>query len=442
MRGIINFWFALLALRSNKLRSVLTMLGVIIGVGAVIMIVSLGNGLRRSTELELEAWSSGTMEIRAQMWGPWLEVSLGPPKEEAIKGGGTGPVPEPIPGPGPILSQPRGLQTEDAQALRALATTVFDVAPQFEAYAQIVYRGQYLPAGGVTGVTPEYLSVYRYKLKFGRFITANDEACAAPVVVLDESLVDWALGPGVNPVGEVLRFSMEDVTQSFTIIGVLAKRRGLQGIAPRAVLVPLRSAQLRLNTGDRRAIHMIAARVDSRVPAERTYAVAEINTILRARRDIAAGSPADFYIQDTLEFSEERIRIIRTMTLVLSLIAGISLIVGSIGLMNIMLVGVAERTWEIGLRRALGAQKLDVLAQFLSEGVMLALAGGVGGLALGVLGSYVGSNLIEQLQGLAAITADVFLIALGVSLGVGIVASIYPAWQAAALQPTAALRRL
>ncbi|UCC76192.1 MAG: FtsX-like permease family protein, partial [Anaerolineales bacterium] len=164
-------------------------------------------------------------------------------------------------------------------------------------------------------------------------------------------------------------------------------------------------------------------------------------TILRARHGIAAGAAEDFYIQDTLQFSEERIRIVRTMTLVLSLIAGISLVVGSIGLMNIMLVGVAERTWEIGLRRAIGAEKVDILLQFLTEGVMLAVTGGIGGLLLGLVGSYVGSRLIEQLQGLVSVTPDVFVIAIGVSLAVGIVATIYPAWQAAALQPTAALRR-
>lgn len=134
-------------------------------------------------------------------------------------------------------------------------------------------------------------------------------------------------------------------------------------------------------------------------------------------------------------------RIIRTITLVLSAIAGISLVVGSIGLMNIMLVGVAERTWEIGLRRALGAEKVDVLGQFLSEGILIALTGGFGGLVLGLASSYLASRLISQLEGLATVTPDVFVIAVGVSLLVGIVASIYPAWQAASLQPTAALRR-
>jgi len=283
--------------------------------------------------------------------------------------------------------------------------------------------------------------VYRNQMKYGRFFNLEDEATAAPVVMLEEALADEVFGSTVNPVGEILHFTVGDVLQNYTVVGVLATRRGMQGISSRSVVVPLRTAQMRMDTESKNRISMIAARVDARVPVERRRAVAEINTILRARRGIAVGAPEDFSVQDTLEFSEESLRIIRTITLVLSAIAGISLVVGSIGLMNIMLVGVAERTWEIGLRRALGAEKADILSQFLSEGIMLALLGGVGGLVLGLVGSYVGSSLIEQLKGLATVTPDVFVIAVGVSLAVGIVASIYPAWQAASLQPTAALRR-
>ncbi len=428
MRRWINLWFAVVGLQSSKLRAALTVLGVVIGVGAVIMIVSLGNGLRRSTELELEAWASGTIEIRPQYWGPIVSVAFGPGKEPMIIDGG-------------MEQQMPSMHERDLVALRTLATTVVEVVPLLETWAETIYKGRWVPSGGLAGVTPEYLTVYRSEMKYGRFFTAEDEENAAPVLVLDEGLVDYIFGAGANPVGEVLRLSQQNIAQNYTIIGVVAKRRGMQGFGSRALLVPLRTAQLRLNQGPRNQIGMIAARVDSRVPSERRYSVAQITTILRARRGIALGAQEDFFIQDTLEFSEERIRIVRTMTLVLSLIAGISLVVGSIGLMNIMLVGVAERTWEIGLRRAIGAEKVDILVQFLSEGVLLAVTGGIGGLVLGLIGSYVGSRLIEQLQDLVTVTPDVFVIALGVSLAVGIVATIYPAWQAAALQPTSALRR-
>lgn len=428
MRRWINLWFAVVGLQSSKLRAALTILGVVIGVGAVIMIVSLGNALRRSTELELEAWASGTIEIRPQYWGPVIFEDFGPGKESAIIGGG-------------MEQQMPSMHEQDVLALRKLASTVVELVPMLETWAETIYKGRWVPSGGIAGVTPEYLTVYRSEMKYGRFLTPEDEQTAAPVVVLDEALVDYVFGTGANPVGEVLRLSQQNLSQSFTIVGVVGKRRGMEDVGPRALLVPLRTAQLRLNQGPRNQISTIAARVDSRVPSERRRSVAEMTTILRARRGVAAGSREDFFIQDTLEFSEERIRIVRTMTLVLSLIAGISLIVGSIGLMNIMLVGVAERTWEIGLRRAIGAEKLDILVQFLSEGVMLALTGGVGGLLLGLIGSYAGGRMIEQLQGLVSVAPDVFVIALGVSLTVGIVATIYPAWQAAALQPTAALHR-
>jgi putative ABC transport system permease protein len=440
MRRWVNLWFAVLGLRTNKLRSGLTTLGVVIGIGAVIMIVSLGNGLRRSTQIEMEAWSAGTVEIRAQMWGPVMAVEYTDvtAAQKSLEAQGETSNPSV---PMLVAQQARGLEAADVLALRQLATRVRGVVPSLETWGDVIYKGQYVPNPGITGVTPEYLTVYRNAVKYGRFFNAQDEETAAPVVVLDESLVNEVWGRGTNPVGELLRVSREGVTQSFVIVGVLVQRPGIVGIGPRSLLMPLRTVQLRLSTGAKNEISMIAARVDSRVPSERKRAVAEMNTILRARRGIASGAPEDFSVQDTLQWSEEQLRIIRTITAVLSAIAGISLVVGSIGLMNIMLVGVAERTWEIGLRRALGAEKIDVLGQFLSEGILIALTGGAGGLALGLGGSYLGSRLVSQLKDLATVTPDVFVIAVGVSLLVGIVASIYPAWQAASLQPTAALRR-
>jgi len=438
MRRLVNFWFALLGLRTNKLRSGLTMLGVVIGVGAVIMIVSLGNGLRRSTQEQMEAWSAGTVEIRPQFM-PYMGVMPlemeGSSLAASVKGAA-------LSGPGvPQQSQPRGLEAQDVEALRRLATRVVAITPLYEGWAQVIYKGQYVPNPGIDGVLPEYLTVFRTTMKYGRFVTLEDNDQAAAVVVLDESLVDQVWGKGANPVGETLRIVQSDVPQVFTIIGVTSRRPGVVGIANRAVLLPLHTAQMRLSTEGKTIISYIAARVDDRDSARRKTAVAEINTILRARRGIAAGSPEDFMVQDTLQWSEESMAIIRTITVILSAIAGISLVVGSIGLMNIMLVGVAERTWEIGLRRSVGAEKSDILLQFLSEGVLIALLGGAGGLALGLGGSYVASRLIEQVKGMATVSAEVVAIAVIVSLIVGVLASIYPAWRAASLQPTAALRR-
>ena len=436
MKRLVNLWFAVLGLRTNKLRSGLTMLGVVIGIGAVIMIVSLGNGLRRSTQEQLEAWSAGTIEIRPQYIPYVMEVTAVRVDEEAVLAGG-----KDMPGIPQPISQPRGLESADVAALRKLATRVVEVVPLYETWAMVIYRGQYVPNPGVQGVTPEYLTVYRTTMKYGRFLTQEDNDLAAAVVVLDESVVDEVWGQGANPVGEILRMVQNDVPQLYTVIGVMNKRPGLEGISGRSILVPLHTAQMRMSMEGKKVISYIAARVDARDSVLRKTAVAEINTILRARRGISTGSPEDFLVQDTLQWSEEQMRIIRTITVVLSAIAGISLIVGSIGLMNIMLVGVAERTWEIGLRRAVGAEKSDVLLQFLCEGVFIALLGGVGGLGLGLGGSFLASRLIEQVKGMATVSADVVVIAVLVSLIVGVVASIYPAWHAASLQPTAALRR-
>ena len=436
MRRLVNVWFGVLGLRTNRLRAGLTMLGVVIGIGAVIMIVSLGNGLRRSTQQQLEAWSAGTVEIRPQ-YLPYMMGVTAVPVEQAIAAEQKIVPPGGVPG----VSQPRGLEAMDVVALRRLATRVVEVVPLYETWAQVIYKGRYVPNPGVQGVTPEYLTVYRTTMKYGRFVTEEDNALAAAVVVLDESVVDEVWGKNANPVGETLRMVQMDVPQLFTVIGVMNKRPGVIGISNRAVLVPLHTAQMRMTTDSRNTISYIAARVDERDSLRRQTAVAEINTILRARRAIPAGSPEDFQVQDTLQWSEESMRIIRTITLVLSAIAGISLVVGSIGLMNIMLVGVAERTWEIGLRRAIGAEKSDILLQFLIEGVLIALLGGVGGLVLGLAGSFLASRLIEQVKGFATVSVEVVAIAIVVSLLVGMVASIYPAWHAASLQPTAALRR-
>jgi putative ABC transport system permease protein len=440
MKRLVNLWFAVLGLRTNKLRSGLTMLGVVIGIGAVIMIVSLGNGLRRSTQEQMEAWSAGTVEIRPQYVPYVMDVSaIEMEKAAAAAGGKAGALYGPgLPQP---MSQPRGLEPMDVVALRRLATRVVQVTPLYETWAQIIYKGQYVPNPGVQGVLPEYLTVFRTTMKYGRFFTQEENDLAAAVVVLDETVVDEVWGKDANPVGETLRLVQQDVPQLYTVIGIMKKRPGVVGISNRAVLIPLHSAQMRISTEGKTVISYIAARVDERDAGLRKTAVAEINTILRARRGIASGSPEDFMVQDTLQWSEESMAIIRTITMILSAIAGISLVVGSIGLMNIMLVGVAERTWEIGLRRAVGAEKGDVLLQFLGEGVLIALLGGVGGLALGLSGSFLASRLIEQVKGMATVSPDVVAIAVLVSLLVGVVASLYPAWRAASLQPTAALRR-
>jgi putative ABC transport system permease protein len=306
----------------------------------------------------------------------------------------------------------------------------------------MIWKGQTVPFNRtVVGVPPEYLTVYGSALKYGRFFNSYDEETAQPVVVLESALAEEIFGAQANPVGETVQLVVQNVPQSFVIVGVLQSRVGATRNDARSVLVPLQSAIMRISTAAKDEVSMIAARVDSREQSERSYAVAQINTILRARHGLAQGQVEDYNVRDTLQFGAEAQGIISILTLVLSTIAGISLVVGSIGLMNIMLVSVSERTWEIGLRRALGARQFDVLSQFLSEASLLSLLGGFIGMGLGVAGSYGISQLIPGLKGMVSVTPEILVIAVSVSMVVGIVSGIYPAWRAALLPPTGALRR-
>lgn len=430
MLRIVNFWFALLGLGSNKLRSALTTLGVIIGVGAVIVIVSLGNGLRRSTEQEMEAFSNGLIEVRymgGRYGGVMYESAA--MAEMAIKGGGN-----------LQPQQPQYLSIRDVQALKELATSTDGVMGLVETYGEIVYQGQRVPIGQITGVSPEYLAIYRQELASGRFFTEHDSRDFAPVAVVAQGLVEEFLGKGVDPVGKIMHVTVNNVTQNFEIIGVIQSPGANMGWGRHPIVVPLQTAQVRLMNRTTESLDSIVARVDARDRASRQFALAQMNTILRARRGLTPGVPEDYSIYDTMGFSEESERIIMLLTLILSLIAGISLVVGSIGLMNIMLVSVSERTYEIGLRRAMGARRGDVLAQFLAEAAMLSLIGGLLGLGLGIGGSYGISLAVEQLTGMVSVTWDVILIALGISIVVGVASGLYPAWRAARLHPSEALR--
>jgi len=438
MIRVVNIWFGLLGLKTSKVRSALTILGVIIGVAAVIVIVSLGDGMKRFTTQQLEDMSSGTIEVRpGGLMGPYME----PVMVEYSESGGS--VVREMKGVG--MSQrgqrPR-LDDADVDALRRLATTANGLSPQMEVYAPAIYKGERMPSGRIMGVTPEYLHVYKRELKHGRFVTAFDNAEAAPVVVIDEEMAKGVFGADVDPVGEIIHISYQNVPQNYTIIGVLAAKGPSWSSTGNSLILPLRTVRVRMKQEAGSGVDFIAARVDSRVSEERQYAVAQINTILAVRRGIEPGTMEDFQVRDTLAYMEEQAQIISIMTLVLSLIAGISLLVGSIGLMNIMLVSVSERTAEIGVRRAMGARQADILVQFLSEALLLSLAGGLIGFGLGVLGSQIVGNLIEEMKGMVVVTADIISIAIAISSTVGVLSGIYPAWRAARLQPTEALRHI
>jgi len=297
MARAINLWFALLGLRANKLRSALTILGIVIGVTAVIMIVALGNGLRRSTEEQMEAFSQGTIEVRASM-------AYTRAVEREVRSSGQGVVVE-VESPNVAMRSPQ-LSMKDVDALERLGTHIDSVAPQYETFATMVRQGERMDLGQIIGVTPAYVSVYERRMLYGRFVNAVDELTLAPVMVIDEMASDRIFGMGVNPVGEQVIVTRGNVPQVYAIIGVLASD-GRYSRTSYAALVPLRTAQRRLNDSDEEEpVSFIAVGCSSREQAERDLAVAEINTILRASRGLEPGVPEDYTVNDTLPFGRKR----------------------------------------------------------------------------------------------------------------------------------------
>ena len=429
MKRPINLQFALHGLGSSKLRSALTTLGIVIGVAAVITIVSLGQGLSRATKEQMESYGSGTIEVRPSMSGGYYYSDYAM-SSVAVMGGSD------------YYSSPAQAQltSQDVTAIEMLSTRVDGVSPQIEIYGSSSWNGESTYAGSILGVTPEWLNVYKRELSLGRFISDEDNQNQLPVVVIDEQLAEEVMG-SINPIGQILHITVNEVTQNYTVIGVLAANSQYSSTRYN-LLIPMETANVRLPGARDAGISMIALRMDDRDMQEREYALAEVNTILRASHKLSRSDTADFYLQDTLQYSESSTQFLQVVTIVLALIAGISLIVGSIGLMNIMLVTVSERTWEIGMRRAIGAQRSDIMVQFLTEAILLSLAGGLVGMGLGIAGSYGVAMLFEELQGHIVVTAGIVGIAVGVSTIVGVVSGLYPAWRAARLQPTEALRHM
>jgi putative ABC transport system permease protein len=407
-------------LLANKMRSTLTMLGVIIGVGAVIALMSIGEGAQASIAEQINSIGSNLIFVSAGA------RHMGPVQEA----GGSA-----------------ALTYEDAQAI-ADPRNVPDaiaVAPEFGQNTQVIFGDENINVS-VTGVTPEYQLAYNgMEMASGRFIENKDVDGRSNVTVLGyQSAID--LFGNFDPVGQKIKVALPNGENggggkvSLTVVGVLAEQASSGMSDPNEeVFVPISTAQTKIFSGRNSLGELIVGSVSVMAASEeQTDAVVdEITMLLRERHDIAPDEDDDFFVMNQADMLEMASQITGILTAFLGAIAGISLLVGGIGIMNIMLVSVTERTREIGLRKAVGARKGDILIQFLLEAVVLSVLGGLFGILLGM-----GLGKLVDLTGLmnSVVTPDSILLAVGFSAAVGLFFGIYPANQAAKLNPIEALR--
>jgi len=415
-----NLRVALDGLVVNKMRSGLTMLGVVIGVGAVIALMSIGEGAQASITGEINAIGSNLLIVRPGV------VVMGPGQSMGSGGGSV-----------------TTLTYADAEAI-ADPDDVPDaavVAPMFEQSTQVVFGNENINAN-VVGTTAEYQDAVEMGVARGRFIEEKDVNGRSNVAVLGYQVAQDLFG-GFDPLGQKIKVSLSGVNGgrvSLTVVGVL-EEKGDSMIASvdDMVFVPITTAQTKIFDGRNLLGELIVTRVNVvAVSEDRTdAAVGQIETLLLARHNIGPDEDADFSVMSQADMLDMATQIANIMTVFLGSIAGISLLVGGIGIMNIMLVSVTERTREIGLRKAVGARKADILTQFLLEAVVLSVLGGVIGILLGV-----GLAQVVDMTGVmsSVVTLSSVLMAVGFSLAIGLFFGIYPANQAAGLNPIEALR--
>lgn len=391
---------ALSSIRGNIFRAMLTMLGIIIGVAAVITMVALGTGAQRAIDQQMEALGGDILSIRSSSW-----FSRGVARDQ------------------------RTLTTGDAMALAMGPQHIGAVVPEINSRFQIKFGNKNLNLSTI-GTTPNYPDVHGFEMAHGRMFTAADEAARRRVVVLGAEVPGLFDAEPATMIGRTLQIR----AISFDIIGVLDAKGGSGWRNPDDdVWIPLSTAQFRV-TGDE-FVETISAKVTDTSSVAMT--MLEIERVLRREHGILPGRDNDFAIMNRKQFAESRQEATQVFTYLLAGIAGVSLVVGGIGIMNIMLVTVTERTQEIGVRKALGASKGNILLQFLVESTILCLIGGLLGLLLGTAASM----LLAKFAGWQTIvTAASALTAFGFSAAVGLIFGIWPANRAAQLDPIDALR--
>ena len=404
-----NFKIAIRALRANKLRSVLTILGIVIGVATVVALLSIGNGATASITSQIQ--SGGTN---------LLTISAG--RQQGGFGGGPS-------------RQQSYLYYDDYELLqKTLTNNISTIIPTVQSSYTVKYEDESFSAA-VVGVMEAQEKIRSLNVSDGRFITDRDNKSQSFVAVLGSSMAEDLFGDA-SPVGETISIN----GKKFQVVGLL-ESKGLSFDSPdESILVPIETGYAKLFSDT--ALHEGKKTVNNiLVSVESTEAMDTVSTqieyILRRSHDLDLSDDSDFNVQNQADALETLNSVTQTLTIFLGAIAGISLLVGGIGIMNIMLVSVTERTKEIGLRKAVGATKNQILTQFLIETITLSLLGGIIGILLGV-----GIASIFSATGLitAVITINSILLAFFFSLVIGVFFGIYPAFRAANLHPMVALR--
>jgi len=399
----MNIWESLKTARqsifSNKMRSLLTMLGIVIGVCAVVLLVSLGQGFQTSMTTTFEDMGASALYVSS----------------ESAK----------------TITTLRPLTLDDAQALtdKTVAPSISAVSPTLSRSVSVSYGNNNATVQAI-GITPVITQIRNYQIDAGRFITDQDLTARNNVVVLGYQTTLDLFG-SEPPAGKSLRVE----GNKFQVIGALQKLGGFRGDS--YILMPLTTMQSKITGGT--DIQQIAIKAAS--PDLVDSVIAEVTSVLRARHYIRPGAAEDFTITDMRETLNSMQQTLAGFSLFLGSVGAISLIVGGIGIMNIMLVSVTERTREIGVRKAIGAKRRDILLQFLIEAAAVSLTGGLIGLLLAIGGASVMGNIsLGNISAQAEISPTIVIIALSVSIGIGLISGTYPAFRAARMDPIESLR--
>ena len=391
------------ALKSNKARSGLTILGIVIGISSVITMISVGQGTKSSIESSIQSIGSNL-----------IMVMPGGSRSSGISAG---------------RGSARTLTKEDLKAIQTEVPGVKNASGDVSGRYQVIGKGTNTNTS-VLGTTPEYASVKKVEMESGSFISEQNVRTMAKVAVIGPSASEDLFGEDADPIGKIVKIKGIE----FKIIGLTAEKGG-SGMNNQddMIIVPLSSAQ-KLLTGNS---YLNTINIEAEDSESMSLVQEEVTSLLLSRHNISDASAADFSIMNQADIVAAASSVTGTLTALLAAVAGISLVVGGIGIMNMMLTTVTERTREIGLRKAIGAKRKDINAQFLTESVMLTFIGGFIGIALGCIVS-----LLLSYSGVikTAISIPSIFLAFGVSAVIGIVFGYYPARRAGLLNPIDALR--